>query len=281
MKGGDEKTDGIQFFDSDMVKMTGSCAFRKKAYVLLEPSAWKEKGLSPVNKVICVLILFSVAICLIETEPVVIKGREFLFPILEYSLTAIFFLEYCMRLWVAVEKTEYRDPVRGRVKYAFSFYAVIDLIAILAIILTAFGTTPMLLRFFRLIRILRLARLGRFSKAISRMHYALSTRMPDLFLSIFVAGFILIISSTLLYLAEGGVQPDTFGSIPRAMWWGIATLTTVGYGDAYPITVFGKILGAITAVIGIGLIAMPAGILAAAFSDAMQQERNKESAEED
>lgn len=265
-----------------MIKMTGSSSvFRKKAYILLEPSAWEKKGLSPVNKVICILILFSVTICLIETEPVVTKGRESLFSLLEYSLTAIFLIEYCMRLWVAIEKSEYSSSVRGRLKYALSFYAIIDLIAILAVALTAFGTTPLLLRLFRLIRILRLARLGRFSKAISRMHYALSTRTPDLFLSIFVAGFMLILSSTLLHLVEGGVQPDTFGSIPRAMWWGIATLTTVGYGDAYPITALGKILGAMTAMIGIGLIAMPAGILAAAFSDAMQQERNKESAGED
>jgi voltage-gated potassium channel len=82
-----------------------------------------------------------------------------------------------------------------------------------------------------------------------------------------------VISSALLYLVEGGVQPDNFGSIPRAMWWSIVTLTTVGYGDVFPMTAVGRILAAITAVTGIGLIAMPAGILAASFSDAMKRQR--------
>lgn len=253
---------------------------RRQIYVLMEPSAWGRKGLSPVNRAICLLIMFSVGVCIVETEPTVSQGREALFGLLEYFLTGVFFVEYCLRLWVAVEKPEYAGSLRGRVRYVLSFYALIDLVAILAVALTAFGTAPLLLRFFRLIRILRLARLGRFSKAMNRMQYALSTRMPDLLLSVGVAGFILILSSTVLYLVEGEVQPETFGSIPRAMWWGVATLTTVGYGDVYPVTVLGKVLGSVTAIVGIGLIAMPAGILAAAFSDAMQEERNHSPGEE-
>lgn len=262
---------------TNMAETSASLTLRRQVYGLLEPSAWGKKGLSPVNRAICLLILFSVGVSLVETEPEVSQGRESLFTLLEYILTGIFLVEYCLRLWIAVEKPEYSGAIRGRIKYALSFYAIIDLIAVMAVVLTAFGTTPLLLRFFRLIRILRLARLGRFSKAMNRMQYALSSRMPDLLLSIGVAIFLLIVSSTLLYLVEGDVQPDKFGSIPRAMWWSIATLTTVGYGDVYPITLLGKILGAITAVIGIGLIAMPAGILAAAFSDAMQEERKQAS----
>ena len=97
-------------------------------------------------------------------------------------------------------------------------------------------------------------------------------------MSLVIAGILLLVSSTLLYMIEGEGQPDDFGSIPRAMWWSIATLTTVGYGDAVPHTVIGRILAGFTAVTGIGLIAMPTGILAAAFSDALQRQREEREA---
>lgn len=92
-------------------------------------------------------------------------------------------------------------------------------------------------------------------------------------MSLGLATLLLLVSSTMLYLIEGAHQPETFGSIPRTMWWSIATLTTVGYGDVYPVTPLGKIFAGMTAVTGIGLIAMPTGILAAAFSDAIQAQR--------
>ena len=88
-----------------------------------------------------------------------------------------------------------------------------------------------------------------------------------------IAGIVLLVASTLMYWAEAGAQPDKFGSIPRAMWWCIVTLTTVGYGDVYPVTLLGKSLAGLVAIAGIGLIAMPTGILAAAFSDVVQRRR--------
>ena len=94
-------------------------------------------------------------------------------------------------------------------------------------------------------------------------------------MSVMIAGLLMLVSSTLLYMVEGEAQPDDFGSIPRAMWWSIATLTTVGYGDAFPITPLGKVLAGFTALTGIGLIAMPTGILASAFSDALQRQREE------
>jgi voltage-gated potassium channel len=106
-------------------------------------------------------------------------------------------------------------------------------------------------------------------------------RRYELLISVGVGIFILLLSSTLMYLVEGHTQPEAFGSIPRAMWWAVATLTTVGYGDAVPETVLGRILGSLTAVTGIGLIAMPAGILAAAMSDAIQAKRRAEQHQEE
>lgn len=95
--------------------------------------------------------------------------------------------------------------------------------------------------------------------------------MYELLLSVGVAGLLLLLSSAFLYAVEAAAQPEAFGSVPRALWWSIATLTTVGYGDVTPITALGKLFAGITAVAGIGLIAMPTGILAAAFSDAFQK----------
>ena len=105
---------------------------------------------------------------------------------------------------------------------------------------------------------------------------AIYNRRHELLISIMLATVIMIFSSSILYLVEGAAQPEHFGSIPRAMWWSIATLTTVGYGDAYPITALGKIFAAITAIAGIGLIAMPTGILAASFSEAIKKETKEE-----
>ncbi|MBN8530803.1 MAG: ion transporter [Alphaproteobacteria bacterium] len=251
---------------------------RRKLYLALEPTARQDGHLSILNRILCALILLSVGLCVLETENSLTMGREALFLAVEYTFSIVFAVEYLARLWICVEKPEYAGPW-GRLKYALSFFTLIDFIALLAVVIMTMDSTPLLLRFIRLVRILRVARLGRFSKAVQRMRFALSSRLPDLMLSLSVAGVVLIIFSTLLYLAEGDVQPEHFGSIPRAMWWGVATLTTVGYGDVYPVTALGRILGACTAVMGIGLIAMPAGILASAFSDAMEEERKSARAE--
>ena len=250
---------------------------RKRLYNELEPSGRQVSGLSKLNQFICGVIILSVGVAIIETEDSVSQHREAFFLAAEYIFTGVFLIEYIARVWVAVENSVYSGAIRGRLKYIVSFYALIDLLALLAVAVSTAGSGPLFLRMFRFARILRLARLGRFSKAMSRMRYALHSRLPDLLLSLGVALGLLVISSTLLYLVEGSIQPKTFGSIPRAMWWGIATLTTVGYGDVYPVTAAGKILSSITAITGIGLIAMPTGILAAAFSDAMQKERDKAS----
>jgi voltage-gated potassium channel len=118
-----------------------------------------------------------------------------------------------------------------------------------------------------------LAKLGKLSSAIQHLMQALADRRYELLVTVFLAGFLLLFGASALYWVEGTVQPDKFGSIPRALWWSIITLITVGYGDVSPITPLGKIFASIIAIAGIGLVAMPAGIMAAAFSDAMQKQR--------
>ncbi len=246
---------------------------RAAAYRHLEPSAWPHAGLSPVNRAIAIVICVAVAFAIMESEPEILMGHAYIFLGVEAILTPIFIAEYVARLWVAPEHPRYAGRF-GRLRYALSWPALLDLAAIVPVFLTALGSEAFLLRLFRLLRILRLARLGRFSSAMAAIGQAMRSRRYELFMSLGIACLLLLTSSTLLYLVEGEVQPETFGSIPRAMWWSVATLTTVGYGDVIPLTAFGKVLAGATALTGIGLIAMPTGILAAAFSDALQHQRD-------
>ena len=123
----------------------------------------------------------------------------------------------------------------------------------------------------RLIRLFRLFKLGRYSAAIKLFGRVLKAKREELFITAFAIFIILTISSSLLYYVEHKAQPEVFSSIPAAMWWGVATLTTVGYGDIYPITTLGKFLGAIISLLGIGLFAMPAGILSAGFIEEIRK----------
>ncbi|MFC3642730.1 potassium channel family protein [Aquibium oceanicum] len=248
---------------------------RARVHMHLEPAAWPHKGLSPVNKVLAALILLAVFFAVVETEPIVVERRGAAILTIEAFFTIVFLVEYVLRVWIAPEKPAYAGRF-GRLRYIVSVPALIDLVALLPGLFVFIGSEAFVVRLFRLLRILRLARLGRFSMAIHAITDAMKSRQYELLMSLTIAGILLLISSTLLYLIEGSAQPDRFGSIPRAMWWSVATLTTVGYGDVYPVTPLGRILAGLTAITGIGLIAMPTGILAAAFSDAIQTQRKEE-----
>ena len=248
-------------------------AVRRQAYEQLEPRARGEAGLSLTNKFLVVCIIVASALAILDTEPMVSSGREQAFRIAELAFGGIFSVEYLLRLWIAPENPQWAQYRFPRLRYAFSVQAIIDFLAIVPTFFAFGGGGSVLLRFFRVLRIMRLAKLGRMSTAWHDLATALSERRHELILTVSIAGFVLLVASTLMYWAEADAQPDKFGSIPRAMWWCIVTLTTVGYGDAFPVTLMGKMLAGLVALAGIGLIAMPTGILAAAFSDVVQRRR--------
>lgn len=253
-----------------------SASPRARLHRQLDPAQAPEGALSPVNRLVLAAVLASVALTVLESEPVIRAGREGWFRAAEVGFTTLFAVEYLARLWTAVERPGFAHPVWGRLRYAAQPAALIDLLALAPLLLGLLGGEAFMLRLIRVLRILRLARLGRFSMALHVLGDAVRDRRFELGVSVIFAAGLLLVSSTVLHLLEGGLQPEVFGSIPRAMWWSVATLTTVGYGDVTPITGGGKLFAGITAVTGIGLIAMPTGILAAAFSDALQRHRDVE-----
>jgi voltage-gated potassium channel len=172
---------------------------------------------------------------------------------------------------VSAEDIGDATPFQKRLRFITSPSAAIDLLTLIITITPFFGVNAMALRLIRLLRILSLAKLGRMSAALRHLSDAISSRRYELIATMGLAIGLLILGATILYWLERTLQPEKFGSIPRALWWSIITLTTIGYGDVYPITPAGKFVAGIVAFAGIGVIALPTGILAAAFSDAVQR----------
>jgi voltage-gated potassium channel len=151
--------------------------------------------------------------------------------------------------------------------------AVVDLAAVLPFYLPFLGLDLMFLRSLRLVRIARLGKLNRYSQAMQLLGKVVWNRRAELASSVLVLLVLLVVVSSLMYYAERDAQPDRFGDIPSAMWWGVATLTTIGYGDTYPVTALGKALATVAAVLGIGMFALPTGILGSAFVEELQARR--------
>lgn len=231
-----------------------------------------KKLLYTVNIFIAVLILLNVtAVMLDSVRSIQTQWGRFLYSFEVFSVM-VFTLEYFIRLWFAPLQKEYRGPVSGRIRYLFSFYALVDLIAILPFYLPLL--IPMDLRFLRIIRLIRIFRilkLGHYSKSHATLREVFNKKKYELLVSVYITLIVLVVSSCLMYLFENQAQPDVFTSIPETMWWCVRTLTTISHGDAFPVTLMGKILTCLIAFMGIGLFALPAGILASGFMEAVRE----------
>lgn len=255
---------------------------RDKQYkkVLLSTINKAEKGnrKSQVFDVfIMTLIILNVLAVITETVEAIYLQYKTYFDYFEYFSVFIFSIEYIIRLWSCTIKEKYSHPLWGRLRYIFSIEALIDLFAILPFYLPLFFKTDMrVIRILRLFRLMRIFKLGRYSIALRMIVKVVERRKEELMITLTLVFVLMLLSSSLMYYIEHEVQPEAFTSIPATMWWSVATLTTVGYGDVYPVTPFGKILAAFIAILGIGIFALPAGILAGGFENEIsKRDRNK------
>ena len=250
-----------------------SQTLRHRAYMELFASARTDGKLSMTNRVIVAAIIISAVLAIASTERQVAVDNQTVLRWAEFGFGLLFLAEYLARLWSAAERPGEGSATQKRFDWALTLFALIDLAVVVASLVPFLISGAPIFRLVRLFRLASLLRFGEFSNALRALSTAIVERRYDLAVTGALAGLLVLVGATALYWAEGSEQPDAFGSIPRAMWWSIITLTTVGYGDVSPITVIGKVLAAIVALGGIGLVAMPTGIIAAAFSDAMQRHR--------
>jgi len=240
---------------------------RSRVYWWLERPDRDANGPRLLEIALIVLITLNVGAVIIETvEPIYLRWQH-AFDLFEVLSLGIFATEYILRLWAAVENPGFRS----RFSWATSPLALIDLLAILPALLYLF--VPIDLRILRALRMLRLLKLTRYSPALSMLFAVFEEEAGAFFAGFFILMIMLVFAASGAWLAEHQVQPEAFGSIPAAMWWAVATLTTVGYGDVTPITVGGKIFGAIITVLGIGMAALPAGIIASGLNEQIHRRR--------
>lgn len=243
-------------------------------YTLLESPADTNRLRKLIIYFIATLIFLNVIVVILETVAWMYFEYAPFFQLFDLFTVIVFTTEYILRVWCCVKNPRYADPVRGRIQYALSPYALVDLVALTPFYLPVIIPIEFrLLRVLRLLRIFRVLRLGAYSHAFETFVDVLRSKKEELIITVIMAAIILVLASSALYAAERDAQPEKFGSIPDAMWWAVVTLATVGYGDVYPITPLGKFFAAIVAISAIGLFALPTGILASGFAESLSRKR--------
>ncbi|TWU67656.1 ion transporter [Crateriforma conspicua] len=208
-----------------------------------------------------VLIVLSLVAFSVETLPDLPKSAQIFLRWVETVSVVIFTVEYLLRLIVAKRK----------LRFATSFFGVIDLLAILPFYLSL-GIDLRSVRAFRLLRLFRILKLARYSQAVRRFHRALLIAREELVLFGVVSSILLYLSAVGIYFFEREAQPEAFASVFHSLWWSVATLTTVGYGDVYPVTTGGRCFTFAVLLVGLGVVSVPAGLVASALSKAREQE---------
>ena len=248
--------------------------FRRRLYLTLDPT---EKGgiLERIFELLLIaIIILNIVAIILDSVPEVRREYHHDFYVFELFSVLFFTLEYLARIYSIVEHPKY-GGWRGRLKFMVTPLAIIDLLAFIPFYFVFLPFDLRYLRIFRLMGLFRMFKVARYLKALKVFQQVIADRAEHLILSIIFIFFMLIIISSIMFYIEHETQPNAFSSIPATMWWGVSTLTTVGYGDIVPITPLGKILGGLFSIMGIGLFALPAGILSSGFFERMQTKNVK------
>lgn len=248
---------------------------RRRLYLTLEPT---EKG-GVIERIfefflVAIIVLNIVAITLSTVKSYEVEYAAW-FSRLEIFSIVFFTLEYFARIYSIVEKYPQQNRYKTRLKFMASPIGLVDLFAFLPFYLVFLPIDLRFLRIFRLMALFRLFKIARYLNALNAFKRVILDRKEQLVLSFLFIMFVLIFISFIMFYAENAAQPEKFSSIPATLWWGVETLTTVGYGDMVPVTPLGKLLGGLFAIAGVGILALPAGILSSGFFEVLYTKNKK------
>lgn len=255
-------------------KLTSGESLRSKTYQLLESEIRKNFMAKAINLFLIILIVTNVIAAVFESEPNYHEFYRQEFALFEFISLSIFCIEYLLRVWCCVESPKYQSisALKARTSYILTPMALIDLIAILPFLIALFFTID--LRTLRLLRVLRLLKLTHYFKGFNIFINVIAKELKSISAAMMVMIFLIIIAASLMHSVEGKIQPDVFGSIIQSFWWAVVTMTTVGYGDVVPITGLGKTISTFIMLIGVGLVALPAAMLAARFGEELRERKS-------
>jgi voltage-gated potassium channel len=244
---------------------------RRRLYQILEQGPVGDRASWLVGRLLVLLIVINLAAMTLQSVPSLETRYRVLFGLIEICSLVLFSAEYLLRLWVAAEHAPHirLSPARARIRFAFSFDGLVDLVAVLPFWIALLFSVD--LRFILVLRVVRFLKLVRHSTAMRSLLDAIYTERRALLGSLVILAGTTTIAASIMYLVERDAQPEKFGTIPDAMWWAIVTLGTVGYGDAVPITVPGKLVAGVTILFGLMMVALPVGIIASAFANEIRR----------
>jgi len=257
----------------EFVRANQGRTFRQRIHALVFPSPYGGALHDLFDTFIAVWVLLSVTSVILESVDSIHYILNLQFVVLDSIAVAIFTLEYCMRIYSCVEDPKYQGAIAGRFNQAKSPSTFIDLLAIVPFYLEVFLHHVLDLRFLRIFRLARLLKLTRNSDATTVLFRVIAREWPVMSAASFIMGLLLILTASMGYLLEHEAQPEKFENIPQSIYWAVITLASVGYGDISPVTPWGRAMTSVLALLGIGIFAIPAALLASAFSDELIKDR--------
>lgn len=249
-------------------------------HTLIDDTNDKNKLSKAFNKFMMFLIILSVGEMALETDDSIFVPYKTYFQIFDLFSVGVFSFEYIARLLTAHMFDPKYETEQNRWKsirrYIFSFYGIIDLLSILPFWLSFTNIDLRVMRILRLLRFLRLFKISRYNNSIDLIVSVFKEKRADLGVTCGLIIIVMILAAFMMYYAEHDAQPEAFPNVLGCIWWAIVTLTTIGYGDVYPITFYGRIIGGVMAFLGIGLVAMPTGIISAGFLEKINKKETDE-----
>ncbi|MDD3136453.1 MAG: ion transporter [Methanoregula sp.] len=245
--------------------------------ILKSPPSHDNPRGRAVSSALILLIFLNVIAAVLETDAALFQQYGHILDLFAGISVGVFTVEYILRVWCCTEDPRYRRSLTGRLRYMATPLALIDILVILPFLMLPFlGAFPRLFWMVRFSRIFWILKIGHYSQSLETFAHVLKAKKGEIFIAFFAMLVLLILASALMFLAENQAQPTKFSSVIATLWWGVETLATIGYGDMVPVTPLGKFIAGIVALLGIGLFALPAGILASGFVEALKKNEGED-----